>query len=106
MADLNFFDSIDKNGNKVQGYGLGAIDTGINLFGAWNAYQAMLNQRKNSLFNRKVASANYTNQAKASNADLDKYTRYRQMLSGRTTDSTNRYMNSDAYRNKRFKETL
>jgi len=107
MADtMNFWDSVDNNGNRVQGYGMGAVQTGANLFGAWNSYQAMLQARKNNRFNRRLSSANYTNQAKASNQQLDAYTRYRQMMQGKTSADTARYMASTAYQDRRFKETL
>jgi len=76
-------------------------------FNSWMAYKNYREQRKNNAFNRKLGRANYKNQAKSYNLQVEDRARYRQAFRGNNSDAINSYLqNNQEYRRRLVDETF
>ena len=75
---------------------------GIDGFNSWMAYRNYKEQKNNNKFNRKLGRANYKNQAKAFNMQVEDKARYRRSMRGDTSGEINNYLQS----NKEYRDRL
>ena len=99
-GSFNVKDNSEYNWNKQDT--LDAAGLGIDGFNAWMAYKNYAEQKKNNKFNRKLGRANYKNEAKAFNMQVEDKARYRRSMRGDTSNEINNYLRD----NKDYRDRL